>query len=65
MPEQNLYIRLVDALPEHVILALVAFSQMIRVVGGDGAAGEGGDSEGGPGLLGFLIARKADIVQRP
>ena len=34
-PEQELYLRLVDALPDHVVLAQVAFSQMINVVGGD------------------------------
>jgi hypothetical protein len=34
VPEQELYRRLVAALPDHVILAQVAFSQMIDVVGG-------------------------------
>ncbi|MEQ1933768.1 MAG: DUF2726 domain-containing protein [Fimbriimonadaceae bacterium] len=33
-PEQNMYRRLVEALPEHVVLAQVAFSQMITVEGG-------------------------------
>ncbi len=33
-PEQNMYQRLVEALPEHVVLAQVAFSQMITVEGG-------------------------------
>lgn len=34
-PEQELYRRLVAALPDHMILAQVAFSQMISVAGGD------------------------------
>jgi very-short-patch-repair endonuclease len=33
-PEQELYLKLADALPEHIILAQVAFSQLIRVEGG-------------------------------
>ena len=33
-PEQELYRRLVDALPAHIVLAQVAFSQMIEVAGG-------------------------------
>lgn len=35
VPEQNMYRRLVEALPEHVVLAQVAFSQMITVEGGN------------------------------
>ena len=35
VPEQDLYRRLVAALPDHVILAQVAFSQMIKVEGGE------------------------------
>ena len=34
-PEQELYLKLVDALPDHIVLAQVAFSQMIRVEGGN------------------------------
>jgi hypothetical protein len=33
--EQTLYYRLIEALPDHVVLAQVAFSQMITVAGGD------------------------------
>jgi len=35
LPEQDLYRRLVAALPNHIILAQVAFSQMITVAGGN------------------------------
>lgn len=34
-PEQELYLKLVDALPDHIVLAQVAFSQMILVEGGN------------------------------
>jgi hypothetical protein len=34
-PEQTLYHRLVEALPNHIVLAQVAFSQLVTVVGGD------------------------------
>lgn len=34
VPEQDMYRRLVAALPEHVVLAQVAFSQMLTVEGG-------------------------------
>jgi hypothetical protein len=34
-PEQDLYRRLVASLPDHVVLAQVAFSQMIEVRGGN------------------------------
>lgn len=34
-PEQDLYRRLIVALPDHIILAQVAFSQMITTAGGD------------------------------
>jgi hypothetical protein len=35
IPEQDLYRRLVTALPDHIVLAQVAFSQMITVTGGE------------------------------
>lgn len=35
VPEQELYRRLITALPDHIVLAQVAFSQLITVEGGN------------------------------